>query len=346
MSYQEEESSWPKDRIETVGCCPVCGSEESEELYTELEDKIFFCAPGKWVLRQCSKCESGYIDPRPNVESIGLAYESYFTHYKTPDFKDLGKLEKIRRIISNGYRNFKYGTKDSPSIMLGILVAYLMPLGRAVIDAGMRHLPKVKGSQRLLDLGCGNGEFLLRARSAGWDVVGLDFDNKAVEAACNQGLDVRLGGIEELDPANEQFDVITMAHVIEHVHDPVSVMQACFALLKKGGVLWIETPNLKSEGHKLFKDSWRGLEPPRHLVIFTLQSMVNALKGVGFSKVEILPYRRLCREMFIASEAISKGLDPYGAKQNISTTLLKNSEKVARLKPEKREHISVKAWKK
>ena len=99
--------------------------------------------------------------------------------------------------------------------------------------------PKKKANERLLDLGCGNGSFLLRARCAGWDVVGLDPDPKAVEVACSQGLDVRLGDLGTLDPSIEQFDVITLAHVIEHVHHPAKVLEACYRLLRTGGFLWI-----------------------------------------------------------------------------------------------------------
>jgi len=198
----------------------------------------------------------------------------------------------------------------------------------------------------LLDLGCGNGAFLLRARSAGWHVTGVDFDEKAVAAACGLGLDVRLGGIESLDPSVEQFDVITLAHVIEHVHHPVEVLQACYHLLKPGGFLWLETPNITSEGHQLFGTNWRGLEPPRHLVLFTLESMKKTLKKVGFV-VKVQPYRPLCRFMFDASTAISEGVDPYSeSRPNASLGLVRNAERVAKCDADRREFITVKAWKK
>ena len=77
-------------------------------------------------------------------------------------------------------------------------------------------MPKLETSKRLLDLGCGNGDYLFIARSAGWDVVGVDADSKAVSVASEKGIDVRLGNIEILDPSKEQFDVITLSHVIEH----------------------------------------------------------------------------------------------------------------------------------
>ncbi|MCK5664178.1 MAG: methyltransferase domain-containing protein, partial [Thiotrichaceae bacterium] len=71
-----------------------------------------------------------------------------------------------------------------------------------------------------------------------------------------KGLDVRMGGVEVLDPSVEKFDVITLSHVIEHVHQPVEVLKYCYSLLKPDGFLWLETPNIESEGYRLFGANW------------------------------------------------------------------------------------------
>ncbi len=339
-------SEWPTNGLEPVPNCPVCGSDNRELLHEGLTDRVFFCAPGEWFMYRCESCASAYLDPRPTSETIGLAYQNYFTHDEAPDFSSLSFLRKLRRRFTNGYRNHRYGTQDYPASILGILAASLMPKGRAIIDAGMRHLPKENIKRSLLDFGCGNGAFLLQARSAGWAVVGVDFDSKAVEAARSQGLDVRLGGVEALDPTDEQFNVITLAHVIEHVHNPVKVLQACYKLLKPGGFLWIETPNIASEGHGLFGANWRGLEPPRHLVLFTLESMSNALSAAGFTNIEVQSYRPLCGRIFGASESIAGGVDPYSKlRKNGPPGAVKKAERIARHNPERREFITVKAWK-
>jgi len=346
-NIQDTHPEWPGDGLEPVANCPVCGVFARELLHEDLTDRVFFCAPGKWNMYRCESCASAYLDPRPTSETIGLAYQSYFTHNEAPSFSSLSILGKLRRWFANGYRNHRYGTRDYPASIFGILAASLMPNGRATIDAGMRHLPQKKANERLLDLGCGNGSFLLRARSAGWDVIGVDIDSKAVEAARSQGLDVRLGGLEELDPVDEQFDVITLAHVIEHVHHPMEVLQACYRLLKPSGFLWIETPNIASEGHRLFGASWRGLESPRHLVLFTLESMRYALSTAGFAEVKVQPYELLCDGIFRASTAISEGIDPHsGSRRNWPSNLVRKAERIARHDSARREFITVKAWKK
>lgn len=345
--YSKSDLEWPIQDLEPLGECPVCGGKDRRLMHDRLSDRVFFCAVGEWRMYCCGSCGCGYLDPRPTIESIGLAYQRYITHEKIPTFSSLSFPEKVRILLANGYRNHRYGTRDYPtSSYLGVLAAFLMPNGRAIIDAGMRHLPKTMKKGRLLDIGFGNGIFLKRAKQAGWETVGVDFDSKTIETARLMGLDVRLGGVESLDPSIEKFDVITLAHVIEHVHHPAAVLQACHSLLRDDGVLGIETPNVASIGHQLFNENWRGLEPPRHLVLFNLTSLCNTLRTAGFTKVEIQPYRPECEFIFRSSKAIMHGIDPYSVSPQYGPTdLTKKAERIARRYPACREFITLKAWK-
>lgn len=339
--------TWPVEGLERVNECPVCGCEERNKVHEGLRDQVFFCAPGEWTLHRCQGCGSGYLDPRPTPETIHLAYESYYTHVVNDDFKSLGAIEKVRRILSNGYRNWRYQTQDSPSSHLGIIAALMMPRGRAILDAGMRHLPPAQPGQSLLDVGCGNGEFLIRAKSAGWKVKGLDFDPRAVEAAQTRNLDVQQGDIDSLSAFENEFDVITLSHVVEHVHQPLDLLKECHRLLKPGGFVWIETPNMSAEGHRYFGRNWRGLEPPRHLVLFTLDGMVTALKQIGFNTPTPQAHRPQCRQLFEASEAIAQGMDPYNseARKLPAASQIRKADEMEYREPDKREFITIKAWK-
>ena len=178
---------WLKSELEVLDCCPICESVDSKKIYEELEDKVFFCAPGKWNLYKCEKCNSIYLNPRPNKKSIVKAYSKYFTHDDIKDFKSIQFKEKIRILFSNGYRNWSYGTNDKPSNFLGVVIGLLWKNGQRIIDASMRNLPKPNKGSRLLDVGCGSSQFLSRAKSMGWDVTGIDFDLMAVKAARKQG---------------------------------------------------------------------------------------------------------------------------------------------------------------
>ena len=316
-SHQSWVKPWPADKVESVPTCPVCGSAAREVLHEGLIDNVFFVAPGRWILHSCKQCASAYLDPRPTSDSIHLAYASYYTHQKSvslqkDDYTSLGLFRKLRRRLFNGFTNWRYSTCSHPSSSLGIVVGFAMPRLRKFWDHQYRHMPRLpKGGGKLLDVGCGEGSFLRLAQSVGWDVIGLDPDPKAVTNAADQGLTVYEGGVEYFNGKTELFDVITLSNVIEHLHEPVKVLAACYTLLKPGGELWLETPNIDSFGHLRFGKNWRGLETPRHLVLFSRHSLRLCFIHAGFPLPRDLPRPNLCASMYRASSLIEHGYSPY-----------------------------------
>ncbi len=308
---------WPLNGLESVAHCPVCGGSDREILHADLVDNAFRAAPGKWTLWRCAKCNSAYLAPRPTQSTIHLAYANYYTHQETAgkdDYATLSPFRKLRRQLVNGYTNWRYSTRNVPASAFGILAAFLMPNLKKVLDRQYRHLPRLPmGGGALLDVGCGDGSFLKLARTCGWDVVGLDPDPKAAANAAEQGLTVYEGGIEYFDGKTGLFDVITLNHVIEHVYDPVKVLKTCHDLLKPGGQLWLETPNIDSFGHAHFQKNWRGLETPRHLVLFNRRSLSHALVSAGLPAPVDRARQSACSGMFEASFAMKCGHSPYEA---------------------------------
>lgn len=337
---------WPAEGLESPGRCPLCGEAARQTLHEDLADRIFFCAPGRWTLHRCGGCGAGYLDPRPDPASIGLAYAHYYTHTVAAK-RRRGVAGNFQRAVANGYRNARYGTRQTPASPLGSHLPWLFPARRRAVDREMRFLPPPAPGARLLDIGCGNGEFLARARDAGWEGIGVEPDPHAAEAARGRGLKVIEGGLERLDAPDGSFDGITLSHVIEHLHQPAGTLRRCHRLLRPGGWIWIETPNLESSGHRRYGAAWRGLEPPRHLVLFTRDSLRGALERCGFDDLEELPWRPLCKRLFTASAAILHGRDPY-RRQRRGTRLrlaVAHAELLARLRPERREFIQFRAWK-
>jgi 2-polyprenyl-3-methyl-5-hydroxy-6-metoxy-1,4-benzoquinol methylase len=230
----------------------------------------------------------------------------------------------LARALANGYRNRRYGGKLEPDSKLGPWLIPLFPRLRRVLDREVRYLPKHKPDGKLLDVGFGSGQFLNLAKRIGWQVSGADPDPAAVNSALKVGLEVRQGGIEAFADATGQFDVITLNHVIEHVHDPIETLKQAFLLLKPGGVVFLETPNIDSCGHLDFKEHWRGLEIPRHLVIFNWSSMLKSLNDIGFSVIDkkyisFSNYSSLAR----ASRAIRNNIDPYSTRKKTWRDILK-----------------------
>lgn len=293
--------SWDDNDLEFLNHCPACGADDSHLKFEGLTDVTFLSGEDKWNFHQCKNCASGFLNPRPNILNIGRIYDNYYTH-NNEEKKSIYQL--VRKRIANGYVKKRFGYEGEDFFWWGSFIAKMMPKNRSKIDAAYRHLPNKAGT--VLDIGCGNGDFLTRAKSAGWKVLGIDPDSKAIEVAKSKGLNVRVGSIDSLEE-HETFDVITASHVIEHVHDPKEFLIKCRLHLNEGGYLWIDTPNLNSQGFLKYKENWRGLEIPRHFVIFNNKSLKSLLIESGFKKIEDMPYRPLCEYIFHTSEAIKSG---------------------------------------
>lgn len=307
---------WPIDELERVAYCPVCGSAVRTILHLGLTDRVFCVADGEWNLYQCSSCFSGYLDPRPTPGSVGRAYSEYYTHNAEDHsvVRRSGRMRSLLHDLISGYQNKRYGLKRAPQLPSGRWLIPLMPSLRAAADAECRHLPALPSSGgRLLDVGCGNGGFLSIATQAGWCAEGIDFDAAAIEVAKARGLDARLGGSELLDEKKEYYDVITLCHVIEHIHNPVKLLHQLYSSLKPGGTLWLDTPNLQSIGARRFGASWRDLDPPRHLVLFNPNSLRRCLYEAGFSSLRQYWRGMSVFDVFAASEAIERGEIGLGA---------------------------------
>jgi 2-polyprenyl-3-methyl-5-hydroxy-6-metoxy-1,4-benzoquinol methylase len=267
-------------RTETLGACPLCRATSRRMLYDRLEDETHHAVQGTFALWECSDCRGAYLDPRPMAGDIVRAYAGYQTHGAPEDAFALppSRLGRFRRAARNGYVNARYGYHAAPASQLGgALVAALPPL-RFAIDHWAHRLPARAGG-KLLDVGCGNGGWLLQMRTLGWQTYGVDFDPAAVRIARSAGLNVELGGIDAA--REERYDAISLNHVIEHLFDPIAALTACARLLAPGGRIWIATPNLDALGHRLYRAHWRGIEAPRHLMLFRAQTLERALHAAG-----------------------------------------------------------------
>lgn len=283
----KESGAWPADGIESVDTCPLCNSQRRTLLYDNLSDRLFG-APGKWSLHRCDDCGLGYLAPRPNRPTIGLAYANYITHSPAVKQKRSGILGHLRECIRNGYLNRRYGYQLHPARNWGYWAMYLLPAPiRWEQDQHARHLPPPRPHcGELLDIGCGNGEFLLNARAAGWTVVGLEPDEQAASIGQQHDLEIHCATFDSADLPSGRFDVITSNQVIEHVHDPHAFVKKIHQWLKPGGTVWIGTPNLDSLIHAHFGINYGNLHPPQHLLMFTPSTLRTLFERNGFTSIE------------------------------------------------------------
>lgn len=304
---------WPEEGLEFLGKCPVCSGASRSVLYDGLTDTVFQCAPGKWTLWKCHSCGCGYLDPRPDRQSISLAYANYYTHgsrdavLRQPLWRIL--LDRSKRAVFHDYVNHTFGHRLSPAIWGGRWLCRMHPRVPRYAGLLVRHVPRSQEvGERLLDVGCGDGNFLIKAQRLGYMPEGLEPDPAAAEVASRKGFAVSIGSLPGSGLKNESFTQITLHHVLEHLHDPMPAMREALALLRPGGRLWLATPNLKSPLLESFHEHWRGLEPPRHLVLFSAETIRKVLTAVGFSRVEILPPHLEARGMAVRSYRIMRGM--------------------------------------
>lgn len=281
-STSSPKTEWGRNDLESVSECPVCRSNRRQLAYEGLTDRVFGCAPGRWNLFCCDDCKSAYLDPRPTISSIALAYSSYYTHAaETGAHQKALSWRKRRRIAQrNRYLNLQYGYDLQPAS--GSLF-FLKGRQRQNFDRYASYLRFPGTGARLLDVGCGNGSLLLRMQSLGWNVCGVEPDPKSAELGRAAGLDVRVGLLPQVDLPEAHFDAVILSHVIEHLHDPLDTLSRCSALLKPGGKFVIFTPNYGAIGREHFGAAWLGLDPPRHLVLFNEKSLRESMERCGFS---------------------------------------------------------------
>jgi 2-polyprenyl-3-methyl-5-hydroxy-6-metoxy-1,4-benzoquinol methylase len=284
--------------------CVLCGS-SGRALYSDVTDRMFG-APGSWSFKHCTNeaCGLIWLDPMPLKEDLGKAYARYYTHAARNGTNRPDPFKRVYRLMKRGYWLGRYRYPGSWPVKLLGKVMYLLPVRRNDMDSEARYLEALPGGT-VLDVGCGAGEWLLKMRELGWRVEGVDFDANAAKAAARSGLEIGVGAVEDQNYPDEKFDAVTLNHVIEHVPDPVGTLVECFRILKKGGKLVLFTPNGTSLSHKLFKRHWRGLEPPRHLHVFSNQSLPALLKRAGFQSVSLRPQiaRSVIRESMMIRRA-------------------------------------------
>lgn len=210
--------------------------------------KDYFLTQEEFELFQCDHCGLVFTVPRPTPEVIGNYYKSdeYYSHQQNSK----GFIPKI-------YERVK-------SINLRGKVA-------------MATSDMVKG--RLLDIGCGVGDFLLQVKKLGWEVMGIEPSEQASNIAQSRLGFAPLKPMDYEKLPDHSFDVITMWHVLEHVDDLKSQTKELNRLLRPGGRLIIALPNYQSFDCQYYSDKWAAWDVPRHLNHFThdcLQGILNA----------------------------------------------------------------------
>jgi 2-polyprenyl-3-methyl-5-hydroxy-6-metoxy-1,4-benzoquinol methylase len=260
-----------------VSNCMVCSS-KGKPKYDNLIDTNYGSTTG-WNIDICSNKECGllWLNPMPAKEDIGKAYLSYYTHTTSQNKSifDFSFFKKAYLALRYNYFPGMAGWKK-----LAGLPIFLLPVIKNRFDSSVLYINNSHNG-KVLDFGCGNGWLLGNLKALGWEVHGLDFDKKAVDFCNSLDLNVRLGDIESQNYPDDYFDVITINHAIEHIHEVDVFINSAKRVLKKGGRLIIATPNTDNWQHAYYGKFWFQLDPPRHLHIFNIKNLGDIVRRNG-----------------------------------------------------------------
>ena len=264
----------------------VCGS-PAAPLYKSVPD-LLVGSPGRWTVLRCSsrRVRLAHLSPRPRDRCFRThtRITSRMTRAANPAGKWTPQPGASCR-SSSMTLGYPFGSDfDRMYCSDDCMDCHRSVASWPCANCSMcSHVPH----GRLLEVGCGNGRQLERLAHAGWKVEGLDFDERAAQTARRLGLEVKVGDLASARYPDASFDAVILSHVIEHVPDPVALLVECRRILRSGGQLVLATPNSDSWGHRRFGRAWLGLDPPRHLLVFTPRALAEAAGRAGFSGAAI-----------------------------------------------------------
>lgn len=221
-------------KLERLTKCPLC---KSGHFLNSKEIKDFAVSKETFIICNCTSCGLKFTNPRPKEEAIA-------PYYDFPDY--LSHNDTAKNLTQFIYQRIK----------------------KYAVTQKIKQLNGLKPQKgKYLDYGCGTAELLSKANEVGWKVTGIEPNEKARNLA-----NTKLGGkiyesINEL-PKDVYFDIITLYHVLEHIHLLRKTLKYIVKHLKSDGYIILAVPNPESHDALKYGETWAGWDVPRHLYHF------------------------------------------------------------------------------
>lgn len=239
--------------------------------------------PDRFEVRVCDHCRLGFIWPEPTNELLARSYPDAYFGGKSARVTLRSRLRKPLQALTL-VREFGY-----PADVLTPRRLNAIPVLSALLSRFWRRhearMPRWVEGGRLLDVGCGTGDFLAQMRDIGWSVLGVEPARAAVEQAQRQGVPVVEGELVDVGLSPDAFDAVRMSGVLEHVRDPWAVLTEVHRVLRPGGEVIVNLQNIRSWNARLLRGYWHHLDTPRHLTHFEPRSLGDALRQLGFEQI-------------------------------------------------------------
>ena len=237
--------------------CIICNSNSIKRILSAKDETV---SGEEFEIWECDNCKLRFTQNIPTPFEIGRYYKSdeYISHSDTQ-----------KGLINRLYHS----------------------VGKRTLQGKRKLIIKTTGLRngRILDLGCGTGAFLNVMKSKGWEVLGIEPDGDARKKAETLYHITALPLDEVYKLPESTFDIITMWHVLEHVHDLHDYLNILHQSLKPGGIIIIAVPNYTSWDAEFYDNYWAAYDVPRHLYHFSPRAMKILLSNHFFQVEEIRP---------------------------------------------------------
>jgi 2-polyprenyl-3-methyl-5-hydroxy-6-metoxy-1,4-benzoquinol methylase len=244
------------ESLDRLKKCPLC---KSGHFLNFKAVRDYSVSKEEFLLCHCTECKLIFTNPRPSKKHIHRYYQSkdYISHQnKASNFTNL-----LYKLVRN--------------ITLRQKLSWINQYNHK--------------NQSILDLGCGTGYFLKKAKDNGWNVTGVEPNPTARKIASNKTIKV-FSSLKKIRP-EKQFDTITLFHVLEHVHNLRKTGKKIIQYLKDDGTIYIAVPNINSKDSIIYGDKWAGLDVPRHLYHFTKDTMEIFAKEMELTIIDKKPMK-------------------------------------------------------
>jgi 2-polyprenyl-3-methyl-5-hydroxy-6-metoxy-1,4-benzoquinol methylase len=243
--------------MEELKNCPVCKGSHFKKFISAVDSLI---TKDVFQVVKCVNCSFVFTNPRPPESNISSYYQS--SEYISHSSNSSGFFNKFYNYLRN--RNIDY--------KLRLIANYRK-------DKGHIH-----------DYGCGIGAFLRHAKNIGYTVSGFEPNISVSEDTINSDLNIEKKE-KIIFSENGKYDVITLWHVLEHIHNLDYTLEKMYSALSEDGLIVVAVPIINSWDSKHYQENWAALDVPRHLYHFTKLSVEKLFHRFGMSIIGVHPLR-------------------------------------------------------
>lgn len=244
--------------METLDICPLCGSVEIEHIRPV---KDHFLSQEVFELTHCTECDLLFTNPRPTRSEISQYYQSaeYISHSN--------KTQSITSLLYKTVRSYTLRKKYE------LLTKFIDN------NSTVKHL----------DYGCGTGHFIQYTSRKGWNSYGFEPDHTARNSSEKEVKTLIYSNLKHI--STNYYDVITLFHVLEHVHDLNQTLEHLISRLTNNGIIVLALPNHEAYDASYYQDFWAGYDVPRHLYHFNRNSVKHLAKIYGLKIAHTEPMK-------------------------------------------------------